>query len=75
VYVSRTKEGCTTVSKGETSSTDHLPIMVMIKNVKKERTKPKVITKRDMKKFSQQRWVECLTKQEWEAVGNTEDVG
>ncbi len=30
--------------------------------------------KRDMKKFTQTRWMECLAKQELEPLGNTEDA-
>ena len=63
-------------SKLENSSTDHLPIIAEIKlNIKdKTKVKNKTLIKRSMKNFTHTRWMECLSKQRWESIGETENV-
>ncbi len=74
VYVSRDKEESTRVIKSETSSTDHLPLMVKVHETKTAKAKQKVVTIRDMKNLTQETWTESLAKQEWETLAHTEDA-
>ena len=74
VYLSTTLAQNTRVQKLSNSSTDHVPVKIEV--ITEEKVKPvkKKITKRSMKNFSITKWNECLAKQEWEKLGETEDV-
>ena len=78
VYIQKEMEADIKVTKGESSATDHLPIMAEISQVGKTKDKrkvePKSIVKRSMKNFSEENWKSCLLQQDWEKLGRTEDV-
>ena len=60
--------------KSEESSMDHVPIIAMLKNEKKQKQKQKTIVKRSMKNFTEQRWKECLVRKNWEKLAETKDI-
>ena len=74
IYITKEKENNITVKKGETSATDHLPIMAELEVKRERKEKARTIYKRSMKNFNSQDWNRCLAGKNWEELGRTEDV-
>ena len=74
IYISEELEEEATVTKSEESSTDHVPILTVIKDKNVARRKDKTIYKRSMKDFTTNKWKECLVKKGWEKLAETEDI-
>ena len=62
IYISEELEEVTTATKTEESSTDHVPIVVELKEGKKIRKEDKIIHKRSMKEFTAEKWKTCLAE-------------
>ena len=56
------------------SSSDHVPIMAEMKDEKKPKRKYKILYKRSMRDFINQRWKDCLIQKRWEKLGETKDI-
>ena len=73
IYINQADNLDMKVKKLPISATDHLPIVVEVATKVKKKTLPMKVTKRSMKNFTQANWNECLSEQEWEKLGLTED--
>ena len=74
IYIQNAMEAKVIGTKGTLSATDHVPIMAELHSSGNNKVKPKSIYKRSMKNFTEEKWKLSLAKQDWESIGETENV-
>ena len=74
IYYSSAFENKIVTTTIKNSSSDHLPVVCEVRSLPKVMPYSRQIMKRCLKKFTDERWNECLSSQDWSGLENCEAV-